>query len=258
MNSEVVAPPRLDQPAGRWGLWQTAGFFAAAFGAYLAVETVVVLALLLPRLVSSGGKGFKVPDTDKLMQDPTLLTVSTLAAVPVTIGAVLFFASLRKSMPVREYLGLVWPRWGGLTRWVGVVFGYLLLLLLVGELGHRWFGRPLVSDFMAGVFAAGGRNPWLHFAVVVGAPVNEEFLFRGLLFTGLAGTRLGPWWAAVVSSAVWTVIHLQYDWFDLTSLFLLGLILAAAWWRTRSLWLCVLLHGLVNLTATLEMFARGF
>ncbi len=258
MNSKPDLPPRLDEPAGRWGPWQTAGFFAAAFGAYIAVESLAVIALIVFRSVSAAGKGLGIPDPNRLMQDPMLLTVSTLVAVPVTVGAVLWFAGLRKALPAREYLGLGRPPWSGLGRWLGVVFGYLLVLTLVGELAHRVLGRPLVSEFMAGVFAAGGRSPWLHVAVLVGAPLNEEFLFRGLLFTGLADSRIGPAWAAAISSALWTVIHLQYDWLDLGALFVLGLILAAAWWRTRSLWVCVAIHAVVNLTATVEMFIRGF
>jgi membrane protease YdiL (CAAX protease family) len=51
---------------------------------------------------------------------------------------------------------------------------------------------------------------------------------------------------------VWTVLHLQYDWFFLGEVFSIGLLLGYLRYRTQSIWLTVVLHGFNNLAATLQ------
>jgi membrane protease YdiL (CAAX protease family) len=101
-----------------------------------------------------------------------------------------------------------------------------------------------------------GVRPLLWLAIVVAAPVAEEFIFRGFLFTGLRGLGLSGWrnLAAVVATAgVWAGIHFQYDAFGVASVFLGGLLLGYARLRTGSLWLCIVLHAIMNLVATVEV-----
>jgi membrane protease YdiL (CAAX protease family) len=51
---------------------------------------------------------------------------------------------------------------------------------------------------------------------------------------------------------VWTSLHLQYDWFFLGEVFSIGLVLGYIRYRSRSIWLTVLLHGLNNLAAVVQ------
>jgi membrane protease YdiL (CAAX protease family) len=87
---------------------------------------------------------------------------------------------------------------------------------------------------------------------VIAAPVTEELLFRGLLFGGLAPSALGAFGAAIVTSLVWAAIHIQYDLFDMGTIFLAGLLLAAARHSTQSVILCIILHSAMNFVATVE------
>jgi hypothetical protein len=56
----------------------------------------------------------------------------------------------------------------------------------------------------------------------------------------------------VLSSLVWTSLHLQYDWFFLGEVFSIGLVLGYIRYRSQSIWLTILLHGLNNLAAVVQ------
>jgi hypothetical protein len=89
-------------------------------------------------------------------------------------------------------------------------------------------------------------------AFCVVAPITEEFLTRGFLYRGWSESFLRPVGAIVLSSAVWTAMHLQYDWFFLSEVFSIGLLFGYLRYRSNSTWLTVILHGINNLAATLQ------
>ncbi len=81
---------------------------------------------------------------------------------------------------------------------------------------------------------------------VVLAPVIEEFTFRGLLFATLR-RRLGLWWAATISSALFAAAH-GYGIIGFLSVFWSGVLWAWAYERSGSLLPGILAHALNNLT----------
>jgi hypothetical protein len=112
--------------------------------------------------------------------------------------------------------------------------------------------RPM-PEFMTKTYASIG-SPWiLWLAVIVAAPLFEELFFRGFVIKGLAESRLGWQGAVLISSCLWSLIHLQYKPYELSFVFLLGLILGVARVKTGSTLLTFLLHSLVNLTAMIEV-----
>ena len=86
-------------------------------------------------------------------------------------------------------------------------------------------------------------------SVVVVAPIIEEFLFRGFLYSQLRRSFLKDWGAVAVSSLVWTAIHFQYEVGILFFLFLFGLFLGYFRIKYNSLLIPVALHALNNLIA---------
>ena len=86
-------------------------------------------------------------------------------------------------------------------------------------------------------------------SVVVVAPIIEEFLFRGFLYSQLRRSFLRDWGAVAVSSLVWTAIHFQYEVGILFFLFLFGLFLGYFRIKYNSLLIPVALHALNNLIA---------
>jgi len=96
---------------------------------------------------------------------------------------------------------------------------------------------------VAPVFAELNSPWWLLIAGVIIAPLAEEIFFRGFIFTGLR-ERL-PWWkAALISSAVFAILHLQITAF--LPIFLLGMIFSLLYQRSESIFPGLIMHILTN------------
>lgn len=88
---------------------------------------------------------------------------------------------------------------------------------------------------------------------VIGAPVVEEIIFRGLLFGALVG-KWGFWPAALGSSLVFASVH-GYELEGTISVLTTGTFLCWLYARTGRLWAPMLAHGLLNAIVVLPQFA---
>jgi len=86
-------------------------------------------------------------------------------------------------------------------------------------------------------------------SVVIIAPIAEEFIFRGFLYSQLSRTKIGPWGAVSLSSILWTIIHFQYEVLILIVLFIFGIFLGYIRMAYNSLSLPIMLHGINNIFA---------
>ena len=91
-------------------------------------------------------------------------------------------------------------------------------------------------------------------SVIIIAPIIEEFLFRGFLFSQLARTRLGGWGSVCLSSLLWTIIHFQYEPLILMVLFIFGIFLGYIRMAYNSLALPIALHAVNNSFAFLMAY----
>ena len=80
-------------------------------------------------------------------------------------------------------------------------------------------------------------------AVVLVAPVVEEFIFRGLIMTRLAQAMPG-WLAAALSAAIFGLCHGHPVWFAYT--FVLGVLFGLMDLRLGSIWPSILAHMVFN------------
>ena len=97
---------------------------------------------------------------------------------------------------------------------------------------------------------AAGVLPLLWLSMVVVAPVTEELFFRGFLHRGWAPSWLGVSGTIVVTSALWSVLHQQYNALGILFIFVMGLIFGWLRQRSGSTTLPIVLHTLNNLLAT--------
>jgi membrane protease YdiL (CAAX protease family) len=163
----------------------------------------------------------------------------------------LWFAIRRRRIPFADYLGLRG------TSWKNVIIGIVALVVLVGawDLVSRAAGREVTPGFMGDVLKSAQEHSALWLLVIafaVAAPLWEELFARGWLYRGWSESSLGPYGAILLSSLVWTAMHLQYDWFFLCEVLSIGLLFGYLRFRTGSTWLTILLHGLNNLAATIQ------
>ena len=80
-------------------------------------------------------------------------------------------------------------------------------------------------------------------AVVIAAPILEEWLLRGLALKGML-QHMAPWKAIAWSALMFGVIHAN-PWQAIPA-FLIGCLLGWIYYRTRSYWTCVALHAINN------------
>ena len=106
------------------------------------------------------------------------------------------------------------------------------------------------------------REPGLYWlavlAVVVGAPIGEEFIFRGYMFSVLAKTPIGLAGATLVTSAAWALFHTSTaPWFLVGLLFVMGIALCGLLIRFGSLWVTLICHGVWNAITSLTIFGMS-
>lgn len=84
---------------------------------------------------------------------------------------------------------------------------------------------------------------WMLPVIIIIAPLTEEILFRGLLFSGFR-ERYSWETAAVISSGLFALSHPGFNAF--IPAFAFGCISAYLYQRTRSIWPSILMHCLIN------------
>ena len=86
---------------------------------------------------------------------------------------------------------------------------------------------------------------------IIGAPIAEELLFRGYLYSQLKNTKLGIYGTIFLTSLLWTGLHAQYDIDILFSLFFLGIVLGYVRYKYDSVYLAIAIHAIHNIQATI-------
>ena len=93
---------------------------------------------------------------------------------------------------------------------------------------------------------------------VVLAPLFEELMFRGLLYTAFRRLR-GPFFATVTTAALFALVHLHPIFSpQFWLIFLLGIIWAQAREKCRSILPALISHSLVNLTVVSGSWCEGY
>jgi hypothetical protein len=238
----VVQTPR---PPRIWKFWGTALWGLFIFAAMFVGQIAVVGYFILRQ-----GGSFNAASLIHVVGGGLTISLSVIMGLPAVLGA-LWVAIRLSRTPFADYLALRWPSWGNLL--IGVVA--LFVLVMGWDLISRLTGREVEPGFMGDVLKsarADGALWLLVLAFCVAAPITEEFFARGFLYRGWSESFLRPVGAIILSSVVWTALHLQYDWFFLGEVFSIGLLLGYLRYRGHSIWLTVILHGLNNLAATVQ------
>jgi uncharacterized protein len=245
----LPTPPALPAPPAplprTWkflgtALWGTAAFLAMTAGQLVAVFVAVAMS---PDAVTE--------DSIKaIAENGAVIAASVMFGVLPTL-LVLWLATRLARRSFASYLALRWPRWQEIAFAVATSTALLVALDSVAWLA----GYPLSPDFALDSVrtARDGGLLWLvMLGFCTGAPLAEEFIFRGFVFRGWSVTWLRPVGAIILSSALFAVIHQQYDWFYIGGIFLIGALLGYLRHRSGSTWLTVITHSFYNLMASLQ------
>ena len=241
-DGSAQALPGAPAPWGLLGtiLWGTLGAFV-----WFAVQFAVLVTFITWRETAEPGRSTR---HSLRVTDPARLRHHCGRAGWIAVSA---FAARWRGWRPRDYLALVVPRRGEL------LFGIACLgtLLIAFDLLSLAFGRDVVPEFMrdAYVFVAqlqcpgsflhrggGGRADHRGDRVPrLPVPRLERIVF------GVSGTL-------IVTSLVWAGMHVQYDWFILGQIVVIGLVLGWLRWASGSTLLTIVLHMLTNLAACIQ------
>jgi membrane protease YdiL (CAAX protease family) len=247
-NPENPPPPVVEAPAKRhvWKFWATALWGLFAFAALFAGQALV----LVYEVLRSGDWNNLQGTVRAAASDGMILSLSVITGLPAVVLA-LWLAISFTSSSFAEYLALRG------TSWKNFLIGAVGMGAILGiwEVLSRVFGHESDSGFMVEIMKSALTDrtlPIMIFAFCVAAPVSEEFFARGFLYQGWSQTWLRPVGAIILSSLVWTRLHLQYDVFSLGQVFSLGLWFGYLRYRSGSTWLTIVLHGMNNLAAVIQ------
>ena len=245
----VPAIPTSSAPCRPWGFWASSGFGLAAVAAWFAIQ------LLAAFLVMAWLRSAAVPGADAgaLMSHALTISLVTILSMPVPI-LVVVYAARRAGCTVTDYLALHRPKRDD------VVIGILIVavLLPVGDLTSWLTGRDLIPPAVLDMYRTARGSGVLTLvlltvALVIAAPLMEEVLFRGFLLPGYAQSPHGLAGAIGLTSVGWAVMHIQYEWYYIGQIFVLGCVLGWLRWRSGSTILTIILHAIVNAAALAQV-----
>jgi membrane protease YdiL (CAAX protease family) len=238
----AIATPR---PPRIWKFWGTALWGLFVFAAMFAGQIAVVAWFVVLR------EGpVDMAAAIHVVGGGLTISLSVIMGLPAVLGA-LWVAIRTSRTPFAEYLALRG------TAWTHLLIGAVALGVLVmgWDAVSRATGREVAPGFMGEVLQSARADGALWLLVIafcVAAPVSEELFARGFLYRGWSESALRPAGAILLSSLVWTALHLQYDWFFFGEVFSIGLLLGYLRYRFHSTWLTIFVHGLNNLAAVVQ------
>jgi CAAX protease family protein len=248
-QSPIVSEPLAASGPRVWKFWGTAFWGLVVFAAMFLGQIAVVGWFMLRQggAIDQGSFGEAVR---VVVSRGVTISLSVITGLPAVVAA-LWIAIRIRGARFADYLalrGFSWTNFG-----IGLVA--LFVLVMGWDALSRATGREVEPGFMGDVLKTArddGALPLLLLAFCVAAPITEEFFARGFLYRGWSESFLRVPGAIVLSSLVWTGLHLQYNWYFLGEVFSIGLLLGYLRYRSNSTWLTIILHGLNNLAAVVQ------
>jgi membrane protease YdiL (CAAX protease family) len=229
--------------ARHWGVLGT-----ILWGTSIAIVFVVIQTIFMVAYLSYGEVGL----TDEKMRDlietqqsnGVFLSFAVLLTTALCVPLILGVAKLKRGSVLGEYLAFKAISLKAVGQWLVLT----VVVVVILDLLTAAIGQPVVPEFMKQAYASADPVWLLWLAFVVAAPLSEELFFRGFLFKGLE-RAITPAGAIVVTAAIWASIHLQYDIYGIGAIFILGLLLGAARYRSNSILPPLAMHALANVIA---------
>lgn len=231
----------------RWGLTGTLLWSLSVAFLYFVAQTIVALVYIGLHQTNATPANIEAMAAD-LEKNGNVIVYCTLTSFILCSGLLLLAAAIKRGSRLSHYFGFKYFQRSELKVWGGILIAYLIfsdgMLTLLGI--------EIVPEFMSSIYTTSDNKILFWIALVVAAPVLEEMFFRGFLFEGIANSFAGPIAAIVLTSVLWSAIHVQYDGVGIAIIFIMGLILGVAKHRTGSLYLTMGMHAFGNAIATVE------
>ena len=253
-DTMITTEPETTVEKKVWGPWATIGL-GFAVGVVLVISQVITAGIFVAVRFGPTLQDWAELN-DKLLSEIGLLTnIATIVSSIVGTGFIIALIKLRKTVSIAGYLGL-----RPITRKTMFILPAIAIGFLALSYGFNvLINRTSVNETMVNIYDTSILPVLFWIMAVIVAPAFEEIFFRGFLFEGLCQSRLGTIGAIGLTSLGWAILHIQYDIYDMATIFVLGLILGAVRYKTRSLWGSYFIHAFNNLLAAIELalFVNG-
>lgn len=235
------------------GFWATFGFGTAVvavfFIAQLVAGFIFGIAIAIKNTISHQELNLlKITDTINASEG-LLASLAIITSALVCTCMIIAVVGMRKNNSISEYLCLkIFSLKGMLLSLVAVI-----ALIVANVLASEIFDRPSTTQVMLDYYNTSIWPPIFWIAIIIFAPIFEEFFFRGFLFKGFSQSRIGIIGTIILTSLGWALLHQQYEVFELVFIFILGILLGVIRHKTGSLWITVILHSLWNLIGVIGL-----
>ncbi len=185
----------------------------------------------------------------------TMVYVGVGIEAAALTGAVFLVGPRRRDVNWRGFgLRPITPRWVAASVGLGALCAVLAGITIASI--QTLLDRPVSSPQLP--FLAPGGFSWIALGAMMAlagvlAPFGEELFFRGLLYRWLR-QRWGVPAGVGLSSLLFGAIHGFAE--VAVGAFLVGVVLALVFERSRSLWTCAIVHAIFNCTSITFMFAQ--
>jgi membrane protease YdiL (CAAX protease family) len=232
-----------------------AGLLIAIVGAiamFIGNQMVLGLGAVVVKLAVIGGK---TDDMQSFVVASLLMLLP--AAIPVVMAA-WWLAGRRHGNP-SAVLNLGDPKLGQ-AGWAILVGAFFIIMFLVGIVAFNLSGAGnggAVEEALSSV----AQDPRLFAlalpSVVLGAPIAEELIFRGQLYTALSQTRLGFSGASLITAGLWSGAHFSEGRLAVAIIFFMGLVFGWMLYRFGSLRVTFVCHAMWNLANSLILLGAS-
>lgn len=219
---------------------------------FLLQVTVIIVAevfLMLPIMLESMTEGMSNEEmmllvSQAVMSNIMILQIAAQAAMLLVFGLWYYFAYGRKKRPESaekpdgSHIALLVAL--GLIFQFGI--GSILSLIEI-------FAPQLMENYneLMELMGIGEMSLPVMIATSVMAPLSEEVLCRGVILRLAERVSARFWVVNFIQALAFGILH--GNWVQGAYAFLLGLLLGYIYGKYRNIWLCMLLHGAMNLSS---------
>lgn len=181
------------------------------------------------------------------------------AAYVGSAGAILFLGwisvILGRGTLGLDAMGLGPLPWTELLRWTGIALAGGMGVVGVSLLAERILGTE-ESEFLRQIIPRTPFEKLLFVGVSLAAGLGEELAYRAYVIPVLAGLVGSDWTAAVLSSGIFGFLHAYQGHIGVVRTGVMGLVLAAVFLWSGSLWPAVAAHAVIDLLGGLVLGPR--
>lgn len=257
-GAAAAESPKTD---GSWR-WNPARMLLATMAIFIISQFgVAAVLIIVGALIGTlAGQGSPAPDT--LLGGSTVTQFVTILIIEVLVISGVYWMVRRQGLRLHD-IGLTRPKWLDMLYALvalGVYFTSFLLIVAAVQQLIPGLDTEQRQDIGFSDATDPLRLALVFVALVVLAPLAEEILFRGFLYTGLR-QRMRFVWAALLTSLLFGSPHLlggeqgaSLLWIAGLDTLILSFVLCYIRERTGRLWAPILLHAMKNAIAFSLLF----